>query len=199
MEEWDLISIIKALVMDTTGSSTGVLKGCAVRILKHFKVILFFFGCRHHWTELIAKDLWYKLFDVDLSPECAFFNSIKLRWEEMDTSGQTPLRQIDVMELAELEEWREESIIFYKDILSRRDKKDEVATRDDYRELAESALYLLGGIKSKFWRKPGASHKARFCAFGIYAMRAFAFGDQLDLDEEMLESLGRFCQFLTTV
>ena len=72
-------------------------------------------------------------------------------------------------------------------------------TRDDYRELAESALYLLGGINSKFWRKPGATHKARFCAFGIYAMRAFAFGDQLDLDEQMLEDLGRFCQFLTTV
>jgi hypothetical protein len=49
------------------------------------------------------------------------------------------------------------------------------------------------------WRKPGVSHKARFCAFGIYSLMALAFSEHLDLDDENVEALNKFCKFTTTV
>ena len=73
--------------------------------------------------------------------------------------------------------------------------------RDDYRELAELALVLLGGkTPGHFtWKKPGACHKARFCSFGIYSLKILAFSEQLDLDEEFVQTLKQFCVFTTTI
>ena len=50
-----------------------------------------------------------------------------------------------------------------------------MTVRDDYRELAECAMLLLGETPPSgriVWRKCGACHKARFCAFGIYSLKA---------------------------
>ena len=72
--------------------------------------------------------------------------------------------------------------------------------RDDYRELAECSVMLLGDVPPSgkiFWRRPGACHKARLCAFGIYGLKALAFSSQLNLDDESVQLLTRFCTFLT--
>ena len=74
--------------------------------------------------------------------------------------------------------------------------------RDDYRELAECALIVLGEIPPSgkvVWRKPGACHKARFCSFGIYSLKALSFSKQLDLDEDTVDSVTEFCRFLTCI
>ena len=74
--------------------------------------------------------------------------------------------------------------------------------RDDYKELAECAVILLGEVPPSgkiVWKKPGACHKARFCSFGIYSLKALAFSKQLDLDEETVNALIRFCSFTTVV
>ena len=49
------------------------------------------------------------------------------------------------------------------------------------------------------WRKPGACHKARFMAFGIYSFKALAFSKQLDLEEETVDGLKQFCAFTATI
>ena len=73
--------------------------------------------------------------------------------------------------------------------------------RDDYREIAETSLVILGGDlpagRKLFWKKPGATHKARFMAFGIYSNKMYSFSDQLDYDNEMKAALKRFTQFFT--
>ena len=53
-----------------------------------------------------------------------------------------------------------------------------ISCHQDYRELAEIALVLLGGElpggKDLVWKKPGATHKARFLAFGLLALKIWA-------------------------
>ena len=61
--------------------------------------------------------------------------------------------------------WRQEALDFYTYLLLRKDKRNEMAVRDDYRELAECAMIILGECPPSgkiVWRKPGACHKARF-------------------------------------
>ena len=77
-----------------------------------------------------------------------------------------------------------------------------MAIRDDYRELAECAVILLGETPPSgkiTWRKPGACHKARFCSFGIYSLKALAFAQQFEWDEETIAGLTQFCNFTTTI
>ena len=71
--------------------------------------------------------------------------------------------------------------------------------RDDYKEIAECAMLLLGEIPPSgniVWRKPGACHKARFMAFGIYSFKALAFYKQLNLEDDTVEGLQQFCSFI---
>ena len=49
------------------------------------------------------------------------------------------------------------------------------------------------------WKKPGATHKASFCNFGIYICIALAFSDQLDLNKENRKNLTRVATFLYTL
>ena len=59
-------------------------------------------------------------------------------------------------------------------LLVKENKKKDLFIRGDYRELAEISLVLLGGElpggKEFVWKKPGATHKARFLAFGLCAL-----------------------------
>ena len=56
---------------------------------------------------------------------------------------------------------------------------ENISCHQDYRELA---LVLLGGElpggKDLVWKKPGATHKVRFLAFGLLALKIWAFSDQ---------------------
>ena len=64
----------------------------------------------------------------------------------------------------------------------------------------ETSLVLLGETPPNFsWKKPGAAHKARFCAFGIYINKALAFSDQLEFDKETAVALTRVAKFITTL
>ena len=61
-------------------------------------------------------------------------------------------------------------------------------------------MVLLGETPPNFtWKKPGAAHKARFCAFGIYINKALAFSEQLGFDREVVQALIRVATFITTL
>ena len=79
---------------------------------------------------------------------------------------------------------REEALEFCRHLLLKKNKKKEWFIRDDYRELAECTMTLLGESPPSgkmMWKKPGACHKARFMAFGIYIMKSLAFSKQLEV------------------
>lgn len=67
----------------------------------------------------------------------------------------------------------------------------------------EVSLKLLGSElpaeKEFTWKKVGAVHKARFMAWSICSVKAFAFSSQMDFSEETKENLRRFTLFQVTI
>ena len=197
LEKWDVKENVVALVFDTTSSNTGVRQGATVRLQNALGRPVFFLGCRHHISELIVKACWYSIFEADLSPDCKFFAHIKEVWSTLDTSSGATITT-----LSPDAQSKREVMDFYRELLLRRNKKEEVMIRDDYRELAELAVILVGETPPSgriTWKKQGACNKARFCAFGIYSMKALAFSEQLELDIETIEGLRQVCSFLVLI
>ena len=197
IKAWSVDKNIVSLVYDTTASNSGVHRGATVRLQKALGRPVFFLACRHHMTELVVKACWYCLFEADLSPDCKFFADIKEEWDSLNISDQT-----EFITLSKDLQGRQEALAFYKELLMRKNKRNELTVRDDYRELAECAVLLLGETPPSgkiVWRKPGACHKARFCAFGIYSLKALAFAQQFDWDEDTITGLKQFCGFTTTI
>ena len=196
VKSWGLEKNVVAFIFDTTSSNTGVNKGATVRLQKLLNRPIFFLGCRHHVSELIIKALWYAIFEADLSPDCKFFATIKEEWASLDTSSEVSITTLPVDTPGRIE-----SLEFYRKVLTSRNKRDEMMVRDDYREIAECAMVLLGEKPpgNFTWKKAGACHKARFMAFGIYSLKALAFSDQLELDDDTIAGLRQLCIFTTTI
>ena len=191
---WDVKNQVKSLTFDTTASNTGKHVGTCKRIEEWLGRPVVWFGCRHHVPELIAKAVWYTLFEEDLGPTNKFFDFVREAWPELDTSlpitviGGNPYNKM-------------EALTFYREVITRRNKRNELTVRDDYRELVELGMLLLGELPpgGMTWKKPGATHKARFCNFGIYICKALAFSDQIDIVEEDKVNLTRIVTFLCTL
>lgn len=190
---WDVRDNIRSFTFDTTSSNTGAHKGSCVRIEEWLARPLMWYGCRHHVGELLAKAAWYTLFEMDLKPTVGFFDHIKASWEEIDKSKSIQTLKGDLYN-------KEVALNFYKEVLQKKTKQGKWTLRDDYKELVETSMAVLGEVPPSFsWKKPGAAHKARFCSFGIYINKAVAFADQLQLDADILEPLIRVATFITTL
>ena len=64
------------------------------------------------------------------------------------------------------------------------------------------AMILLGEKptgEELIWKKCGARYKATFMAYAIYSNKALAFREQLELDDETVADLKRFCSFMCTL
>ena len=198
---WDVKNSVRGMVFDTTASNSGARQGACKRMEEWLERPVLWLACRHHVAEIMAKDCWYELYEDDLSPDNAFFVEFKHIWPELDTSSDTLTKKLNSVS-RHLTELREEAIEFYQHILTDKDANNSLP-RDDYRELAETSLIILGGDlpagRKVVWHKPGATHKARFMAFGIYANKMFSFSDQLHYDSEMMAALKRFTQFFTLI
>ena len=158
-------------------------------------------ACRHHVADIMAKECWYELFEDDLGPENGFFNVFNTAWPSLNTSADTPPKKL-VCNSRNFNELKQEALYYYEKILTVKNNNN-VLPRDDYRQLAETSLVILGGSlpagRQLYWHKPGATHKARFMAFGIYANMMFSFSDQMEYDKEMMGALQRFIQFFTLI
>ena len=154
---------------------------------------ILYLACRHHFHELLAKNTWYQIFPKYDSPHCKLFMDLKREWESLDTEAE-----IQTVDLPATE--RKALIEFYKEIYTNREK---VLLRHDYRELVEISLRLLGsqlpGEKEFKWKKVGAVHKARFMAWSLCSLKAFAFSSQMEYSEETKENLQRFTLFQVTI
>ena len=197
---WDLSKSLNGLVFDTTASNSGVHQGACKRMEEWFGRPVFYFACRHHIGEVMAKDSWYELFEEDLSPDNAFFVEFKRKWSELDTTPDIATKMLNT-EKKYLTDLKNKAKEFYHSILTKNDKN--ILPRDDYKTLAQTSLVILGGqlpVGHKFvWHKPGATHKARFMAFGIYANMMYSFSNQMDYDKDVMDALERFVQFFTLI
>ena len=91
VQNWAVADNITALVFDTTASNTGKFRGATVRLHSLLQLPLFYFGCRHHVAEFLAKNPWHTIFGDDPSPQVQMFKKLKEVWSEVDTSGPIQL------------------------------------------------------------------------------------------------------------
>ena len=124
---------------------------------------VFYLACRHHVAEIMAKDCWYELFYDDLGPENEFFNEFKREFPNLNTTADTPTK-ILACNCRHMADLKQEALDFYEHILTDKNSNN-VLPRDDYRQMAETSLIIIGGHlppgRKLYWHKPGATHMAR--------------------------------------
>ena len=152
-------------------------------------------ACRHHVAEIMAKECWYELFEEDLGPDNGLFVQLEESWSDLNMSSDVPTMKLNNIS-RHLVNMKDEAIDFYNQFLASPSRTSTSMPRDDYCEIAKTSLVILGGKlpagREMFWCKPGATHKARFMAFGIYSNKMFSFSDQLNYDNEIKAALRRF-------
>ena len=120
----------------------------------------------------MAKKPWYSIFKADPSPDNQMFKGLKAVWSDVDTSSADFVK----IELGD-EELRVSLLEFYSNLVQEEYKKRTL--RGDYLEVVEISIMMLGGSlpggKEFKWKKPGATHKARFLAWGLCALKLLAF------------------------
>ena len=174
LKEWGILDRIRAFVFDTTASNTGWRSGAVVRLNFLLGRVVLYCACRHHVMELLAKNPFHAVVGYDPSPDVAMFKKFQEIFPQLDTSGTFLTFDLEAEQAKEL-------IKLYIDILTKEGEDGEMFVREDYRELAEISLVMVGGQlpgdKGIRWRPPGARHKARFMAFALVSLKILAFSD----------------------
>ena len=160
--DWGILVAIRAFVFDTTASNTGWHSGACVRLNFLLGRVILWLACRHHINELLAKNPFNAVVGYDPSPDVAIFVRMKNLFPSLDTTGPFLTFTLEAEQQAEL-------IQTYTEILTKQGEDNKLLAREDYRELAEISLVMVGGQlpggQSIRWRPPGACHKARFILF----------------------------------
>ena len=101
------------------------------------------------------------------------FKNLKEQWPSVNKDSFEILDLRD--STAWLQEQRDEALSFMLRVLSR---PKEYLPRDDYRELAELTVIVLGGTPPRgvHISRPGAHHKARWMATIIYVLKMYSRG-----------------------
>ena len=190
---------LAGLCFDTTASNTGIHTG-AIAVVQHLlHRRLLFLACRHHMLEICAAAV-FDAFFISKGPEIELFGRLKSKWNFIDKSSFDPLDSdvagegcLDPSEKAWLASRQADVISIMRQHL------DDVQPREDYREFARLTLQLLGEDVEAGFSSPGAYHRARWMAKGIYCLKIFGFRRQLVLSKHELSSLRRICLFVVTI
>ena len=120
--------------------------------------------------ELLAKNPFNAVVGYDPSPDVAIFVRMKNLFPSLDTTGPFLTFTLEAEQQAEL-------IQTYTEILTKQGEDNKLLAREDYRELAEISLVMVGGQlpggQSIRWRPPGACHKARLILFKVSLLSIF--------------------------
>lgn len=166
LDTWNLQERVVAMVFDTTAVNTGPKNGACIHIEQKLGTKLLNLACRHHVYELVIRSVFETSFKLSTNgPEVGLFNRFKNQWENIDPlCYQTALTDQNVLSLISLDK-RQEVISFCNHILTQQQP------RDDYREFLELVLIFLGDIKNPTFKKPGATHHARWMSKCIYSLK----------------------------
>ena len=191
---------LAGLCFDTTASNTGIHTGAITIVQQSFNRRLLFLACRHHIFELCAAAV-FDAFFVSKGPEIELFGRLKSQWEFIDKSKFEPLDS-DESGAGSLTSFEKEWLASRKADVIKKLKKHlrDAQPREDYREFGRLALLLLGeddGAASIC--TPGAYHRARWMAKGIYCIKIFGFRHQLHMSKQEMGFLRRICLFVTTI
>jgi hypothetical protein len=188
VSDWNLTDKVKGMCFDTTASNTGRKNGACVLLEQKMEKDLLWFPCRHHITELILEAAVSPTLQPSSGPDIQLFKRFKTNWKMLDLTTFDRLENYPQQE--------KEKIIAFA---SR--QMNEQQPRDDYKELLELTIILLGGIPStgiKF-KKPGAYHRARWMAKLIYSMKIFMFKKQFKITAKEEKGLTEICWFSVSI
>ena len=160
---------------------------------------LLFLACRHHIFEIYAAAV-FDAFFISRGPEIDLFSRFKSQWQVIDKSKFEPLGSddsgpgcLDDSEKIWLDKRRHDVVQSLQKHL------ENVQPREDYREFARLTLWLLGENVTSDFSAPGAYHRARWMAKGIYCLKILGFRHQFKLSKRDLDALRRICVFVCTV
>lgn len=190
---WQLIEKIQAICFDTTAANTGLENGAGVLLERKIGRDLIYLPCRHHIFEIILKEIFLrKVLNATVGPNIPLFERFKNEWKDLDQkffnfgiTNETVRQHINPNIAEEIKD-------FCLDQLAKN------ICRDDYKELLELVVMFLGFNlpNGNRFRKPGASHHARWMAKAIYALKLFMFRDQFTISNKQHDGLRDVCIFL---
>nr|XP_047123876.1 uncharacterized protein LOC124806781 [Hydra vulgaris] len=143
--------------------------------------------------ELILESFWKALFQKKTSSDDNIeFKNFQKKWLH---SKQIPLklsnRSLD-LENSFLKQKANETCNFLEKVLQSKHHP-----RDNYKEAAELAIFLLGGEEPKKWKTCSAHHHARWMAHLLYAPKMLIF--KKDLTESDFKNLKIFLTFSSAI
>ena len=192
---WDISGDIVGMCFDTTASNTGRLSGACVVLEKLMDRNLMYFACRHHVHEIIIGEVYTVLLGPSRGPNIALFERFRKFWPNIDQSHYRPLED-SRLNNPFLQQLKEQTVSFLQHLLT---ADSSYLPREDYRELIELCILVLGGsLPSEThcrFRLPGAYHMARWMAKVIYCQKIYLFRDQFKLTASEARHLTEFCLF----
>ncbi|ESO02990.1 hypothetical protein HELRODRAFT_173825 [Helobdella robusta] len=201
LQNWEGVSNwLAGLCFDTPSSNTGIHTGAITIIQKSFNKHLLFLACRHYILKIIGTAL-FDLFFTSSGPQIAIFSKFKDQWLSINQLKYASIDKVTTGcsltndENLWLKQNRVAMIYFLQDQLQN------TQPRHGYLQLIRLSLITLGVSDPTAVQvtPPGAYHRARWMAKGIYCLKIFCFREQLKLTAHELQALKRLCLFTVTV
>ena len=199
LEEWPQVKPwLAGLCFDTTAANTGVHGGACAVLERSLGSRLLFLACRHHMAELVMSAVFDHFFSSS-GPDIPIFRRFKDFWGSIDQSSYDAYDDLDQKSCQWISDRANEIEQF---VLHHMEKAE---TRDDYLELLNLTLAYLGKKPKMAFRRPGAYHRARWMAKGLYCLKIYLFRRQLKkaanfaITKHQEEAIKRLCAFLVSV
>lgn len=191
INSWGIANKVIGLSFDTTSVNTGVKNGACKIIESQLNKDLLFLACRHHILEILLATAFEVCHGPSKGPEISMFKTFASTWNSLDKSKFKP--GFDRYNIAP--EISADLLLFCMQQL-------EISQpRDDYKELLELSVIVLGGMPNlqvKF-KRPGPIHHARWMAKAIYALKMWLFRDSIEITENERLCILEFSLFVIIV
>lgn len=171
LQEWNIVDKVQGMCFDTTSVNSGQSKGACALLEEMFGRELLWFPCRHHIMEIILSKVFSLCLGPSSAPDIQLFKRFKTNWNGIERDNFQGLTTDP-----EAECFKNDTVEYLLQV-----HKWQTQPRDDYKELIELTLAILGTPPPKMhWRAPGPVHHARWMAKLIYAMKIYLFRHQKD-------------------
>ena len=172
LQEWKINKKnIIGCVFDTTNTNSGWKSGIVVRLEEFLEQRVIHIYCRHHVLERMANDVINVYLGQSTSPEELTYKFFIDNWNELDLGDREEI-DIDRRTHALLEDVKAFAL-----------KMQELDFRDDYQEVVNLTLILLGSFPENSAtytvRPPGSISHARWMAKILCEFKIVLFSSQL--------------------
>ena len=190
--DWGVKEQVCALSFDTTASNTGRSAGACTIIEQLLERDMLHLACRHHVYELVLEKAMTVCLGPSSGPDVQLFKRFKMKWPSINGTNPKPFDDGDMQ--PHLYNTRDNLLAQFSRFL------DNKHPRDDYRELLELSIIVLGGIPKRGVRinRPGALHRARWMAKAIYLVKIYLFRTQFRLTASEKTGIQRAVTFVVS-